>query len=669
MKKSFILLFFLSLSLFGFSQADTISTNLYQKNGKIGIGTNDPNTWLTIMNEDPTIGYATNTSFVDFRRMHNNSISRFQVYGYPNTQALPEYLRSSVMLYTSDDAKNLKICAAPTDGTIQFLTNGWIDESSEKMRITSGGKVGIGVLNPLSKLDVNGSIKIGNSYEATEGIIRWTGTDFEGFDGNSWISFTNSGSKDWIQNGYGLYYDNGNIGIGTESNNHKLSISGNIASGIERNLLHLHNTANNAFSYTGIILKTGIDNYQSVIQDYGMNYAASNYYDFAGFLNLSNNAKGLILHANSASGIIKFYTGHDEIAGAGIERLRITSDGMVGIGTTDPLRTLDVQGEIRLRPKNTGPDSPAEGDIYMDGTDHLLKYYNGNKWIAVNGENPDSTNETSDFLWEKSFNKSSISYTKGKIGIGTDNPNNWLTVENNDEMIGYATNTSIASFKRNYNSSTAQFQIYGYPDTGNLPDYLQSSIMLYATDDARNLKICAAPSGGTIQFLTNGWIDESSEKMRIDSEGNVGIGTTKPEAKLQVTDGDIYISDINKGIIMKSPDGQCWRGVLDNNGQLTFSLSECPENSVSVESSQMSNSNISIYPNPTNESVTIKTAYESVNGLNYGIYNLQGQLLEKSSLKSSEEQVNIAHFKNGVYVLKIMKGNGTVITSSNIIKE
>jgi len=37
--------------------------------------------------------------------------------------------------------------------------------------------------------------------------------------------------------------------------------------------------------------------------------------------------------------------------------------------------------------------------------------------------------------------------------------------------------------------------------------------------------------------------------------GNIGIGTTNPISKLQISDRDIYISDINKGIIMKSPDG------------------------------------------------------------------------------------------------------------------
>lgn len=58
---------------------------------------------------------------------------------------------------------------------------------------------------------------------------------------------------------------------------------------------------------------------------------------------------------------------------------------------------------------------------------------------------------------------------------------------------------------------------------------------------------------------------------------NVGIGTKEPTTKLEIAKGDVYISDISRGIIMKSPDGQCWRGTLNNKGKLSFNKIECPE--------------------------------------------------------------------------------------------
>ncbi len=60
------------------------------------------------------------------------------------------------------------------------------------------------------------------------------------------------------------------------------------------------------------------------------------------------------------------------------------------------------------------------------------------------------------------------------------------------------------------------------------------------------------------------------------NKGNLGIGTIDPKSKLQVSDGDIYIEDINKGVIMKSQDGQCWRYTPNNSGQLIPTAISCP---------------------------------------------------------------------------------------------
>lgn len=58
------------------------------------------------------------------------------------------------------------------------------------LKIISNGNVGVSTDNPIEKLQVNGAINIGNTNTNIPGSIRWTGSDFEGFDGVDWKSLT-----------------------------------------------------------------------------------------------------------------------------------------------------------------------------------------------------------------------------------------------------------------------------------------------------------------------------------------------------------------------------------------------------------------------------------------------------------------------------------------------
>jgi len=81
-------------------------------------------------------------------------------------------------------------------------------------------------------------------------------------------------------------------------------------------------------------------------------------------------------------------------------------------------------------------------------------------------------------------------------------------------------------------------------------------------------------------YIIFGTTDNNSisrmERMRISESGNVGIGTKDPQSKLEIVDGDVFVNDISKGVIMKSPDGNCWRATIGNNGQIETALITCP---------------------------------------------------------------------------------------------
>ncbi|TAE23228.1 MAG: DNRLRE domain-containing protein [Cytophagales bacterium] len=58
--------------------------------------------------------------------------------------------------------------------------------------------------------------------------------------------------------------------------------------------------------------------------------------------------------------------------------------------------------------------------------------------------------------------------------------------------------------------------------------------------------------------------------------GNVGVNTSDPKARLQVADGDVYVDKIGSGVILRAPNGGCWRVTVDNSGNLVRTAILCP---------------------------------------------------------------------------------------------
>jgi hypothetical protein len=52
----------------------------------------------------------------------------------------------------------------------------------------AGGSVGIGTTSPVEALEVNGAIKLGTTAGANAGTLRWSGSNFQGYDGVSWFN-------------------------------------------------------------------------------------------------------------------------------------------------------------------------------------------------------------------------------------------------------------------------------------------------------------------------------------------------------------------------------------------------------------------------------------------------------------------------------------------------
>lgn len=135
-------------------------------------------------------------------------------------------------------------------------------------------------------------------------------------------------------------------------------------------------------------------------------------------------------------------------------------------------------------------------------------------------------------------------------------------------------NNLIGVFNRNYGGTATGLLFYGYPDFPQFNSYLRGYSMLYSPNSNRGLQFVAA--NGSLRFHTGGFANESTERLNISLSGNIGVGTSAPAAKLQIASGDIYIQTVDRGVIMKSPDGSCWRMTVSNTGLPVFSKITCP---------------------------------------------------------------------------------------------
>ena len=94
-------------------------------------------------------------------------------------------------------------------------------------------------------------------------------------------------------------------------------------------------------------------------------------------------------NVNYSSGIYSRNAGNDLVLQAGnFERMRITSSGNVGIGTTSATEKLDVngnvlvQGLLKLKPQTSEPTG-VEGAIYYNSTTKKHYGFDGTTWNAL----------------------------------------------------------------------------------------------------------------------------------------------------------------------------------------------------------------------------------------------------------------------------------------------
>ena len=157
--------------------------------------------------------------------------------------------------------------------------------------------------------------------------------------------------------------------------------------------------------------------------------------------------------------------------------------------------------------------------------------------------------------------RSGIHVTGGSVGIGTDNP---LTKLHTDGTVFAGSSGFSGSLyggvriAPNNGSGQAGGVIYGGVHNDN-----NTAIFLRRGYDT-TLNTIDFNSYGGIRFFTNGALTSQTEKLRITSSGNVGIGTDNPTTELEVLGGGTVAS-------FRGTGGSSFIGIKDeDDGTLGF---------------------------------------------------------------------------------------------------
>jgi len=451
------------------------------------------------------------------------------------TETTPEYFRTSVkaqynspipLLWGQQNGTGPLMSLGNKSGTMFNITNGaclqfrdgtlqcssgsgsgtalWT-ENGDNIYSTKTGNVGIGTTNPLTKLYVNGTTTIIGNLNVT-GASYFGAQSFTNIDtsGNLLVGgdvlFVNSTSK---QVGIGTTNPVTKLTIGSMTDTTpQMTLQGEYKNGAPFNNSNIFNFRHGGFD------RIRLTTIQKTV--------ASNDFD---------------LKIQAINSSVDGY--NDLLTIKGI-------NGNVGIGTTDPTALLHLNTangtSLALNLQSGHSNSVSTTAINFMRRDGLVVWQIGSNQAVGTGFEINTGN---------GINNRFYIDTSGKVGIGTSNPATMFQVGAITDGSAVIDNAQTAMFRGGFSLFGANRTQYPYSalftiDSADLfiysNQYYDGTNKLYDPNRAPALiQMVSNNADSYIKFGTkNANSAVPNEAMRIDKNGNVGIGTASPSTKLDV---------------------------------------------------------------------------------------------------------------------------------------
>ena len=400
-----------------FNSNTTSSILNIKPGGNVGIGTGSPKEKLEVD------GHIANYRLYSRTGIVNGALS-FNSYYNGSAWVHDDNSKVSMNMYMSDTRDNLEFAVRDGGASDGF--------GSTHLAIGGDGNVGIGTTGPGATLHVddNSSTAYNGAAEVGETVIfrNKNGSDDSGVNNVVSIGLqvadgaTSQGFINYVRTGNntGEFTFSQRTASSTYAEHMRIDNSGNVGIGTNNPGTNLHLYTNTS-AHTTLKIEADTNNQRADINLDGRTTSDQSFAEIVA-LNNGDSVGAIAFNRDGANdaGNITFTT--QVASGAMTERMRIASTGNVGIGLSNSSVNNKFQVQV--------------------GTDHRIGFWGGSSYSAIQ-----SVNDANSAQQDLRFDASAYYFYSGKIGIGDDAPEGWLTINqgtNDDKILSLKTTGDLA---------------------------------------------------------------------------------------------------------------------------------------------------------------------------------------------------------------------------------